>query len=62
MRPKTTNADLPSAHTVADYIHNQFVAQLKKLKTEIAVSYEKSALTLQLTKLVGCTWKDRNNK
>jgi hypothetical protein len=62
MRPKTTKNDLPSAHTVADYIHNQFVAQLKKLNTEIAVSNEKWGEKLQLTELIGCTWKDCYNK
>ncbi|KAF8222375.1 hypothetical protein L208DRAFT_1214030, partial [Tricholoma matsutake] len=35
MRLKTIIPDLPSTHTVSDYIHNQFVAQLKKLNTEI---------------------------
>jgi hypothetical protein len=62
MRPKTIIPDLPSTHTVTDYIHNQFVAQIKKLNTEIAVSNEKSALKLQLIELIGCTWKDRNNE
>jgi hypothetical protein len=63
MRPKTIIPDLPSTHTVADYIHNQFVAQMKKLNTEIAVSNEKTALKLQfeLTELVGGTWKDCND-
>ena len=62
MRPKMIIPDLPSTHTVADYIHNQFVTQLKKLNTEIAVSNEKSALKLQLTELAGCTWKDCNDE
>ena len=38
MRSKTVTVDLPTMHTISDYIHNQFVAQLMKLKTEIKVS------------------------
>ena len=30
--------DLPMAHNVLVYIHNQFIEQLKKLKIEITVS------------------------
>jgi hypothetical protein len=38
MRPTTMGKDLPSTHNVVVYIHNEFVAWLKKLKNDILVS------------------------
>lgn len=38
MRPKATNADLPTTHDVTVYVHNQFVNWLKELKEQITVS------------------------
>ncbi|KAF8877788.1 hypothetical protein BD779DRAFT_1385203, partial [Infundibulicybe gibba] len=35
MRPQTNKSDLPSTHDVTTYIHNQFVAHLEALKTDI---------------------------
>ena len=46
MRPKTVTADLPTTHTISDYIHNQFVAQLVKLKTEIKASDKPNLLAM----------------
>jgi len=37
MRPSSTRADLPSAHDVTVFIHNQFVGLLNKLKERISV-------------------------
>jgi hypothetical protein len=39
MRPGTTWRDLPSRHDIEVHIHNEFVDCLKKLKSEILVSY-----------------------
>ena len=46
MIPKTVTANLPTMHTVSDYIHNQFVAQLMKLNTEIKVSNKPNILAM----------------
>ena len=46
MRAKTTRADLPSTHEVRTYIHNQSVAWLKELKTDIEVSYNNESLKI----------------
>jgi hypothetical protein len=64
MRPKTTVADLPTTHTVSDYIHNQFVNHLKKVNTEIAVSNELKVRIKTVTHQTstGCTRKDRDNE
>ena len=46
MRPKMVTADLLTTHTISDYIHNQFVAQLMKLKTEIKASDKLNLLAM----------------
>ena len=38
MRPKTSQNDLPSTHDLVVYIHNEFVAWMKKLKDEMLVN------------------------
>ena len=38
MRPKSTNADLPTAYDVKTYIHNEFVKHIDQLKLDIMVS------------------------
>lgn len=37
MRPRSTNADLPSTHNVKTYIHNEFVQMLNEFKNQISV-------------------------
>jgi hypothetical protein len=37
MRPKSTSLDLPTAHDVANHLHNEFVSWLGKLKADIKV-------------------------
>jgi hypothetical protein len=37
MRPKTTNADVPTTHDVMRHLHNEFVGWLHELKADIEV-------------------------
>lgn len=37
MRPKTTDADLPTTHDILNHLHNEFVKWLQQLKTDIEV-------------------------
>jgi hypothetical protein len=43
MRPKSTNADLPTAYDVKVHIHNEFTKHMKQLKADIMVSHFKFA-------------------
>jgi hypothetical protein len=46
MRPRTTKADMPSAHDVATFIHNEFVVLLDKFKRQISVRLHAMDLTV----------------
>ena len=38
MRPKSTNADLPTAYDVKIHIHNEFTKHMRQVKEDIMVS------------------------
>jgi hypothetical protein len=41
MRPKSTNADLPTAYDVKVHIHNEFTKHMQQVKADIKVSHFK---------------------
>jgi hypothetical protein len=51
MRPHTKRSELPSAHDVKAYIHNQYIAHLEDLKKQIQVRITTSQTRSVLTSL-----------
>jgi hypothetical protein len=49
MRPKTTNADVPTTHDVMSHLHNEFVGWLQELKADIEVLESITLKTRSLT-------------